>query len=141
MAAGDGPMGACDGLTRAEAELFAWLQEVRTRAGRLPARLHPGLLRAAREKAAELAATLRADHGDPWAPGPRERQAASGVRLRVMGGELLALQPDLARVRLAWWASPAHRTLLLLPEHRWVGVAVAPVRPRGVAACVELGGD
>ena len=85
MAAGDGPMGACDGLTRAEAELFAWLQEVRTRAGRLPARLHPGLLRAAREKAAELAATLRADHGDPWAPGPRERQAASGVRLRVMG--------------------------------------------------------
>ena len=144
MDARDAACSGGDGMPDALAPDAALLLRL-TNAARRDAKLAPlvldaALMRSARSKCRDMAATGAFTHRSARWGGPLELQRVHGVVLRVMGAENLACHRGPRLVFLAWMASPAHRANILHPAHNRIGLEVVPAGALGVIACQEFGG-
>ncbi len=111
--------------------------------GRAPLHVRRSLLRAARAHSADMARHQYLGHLSWSGAGLERRLRYWGYRGPLMGEALAAGSFTPRATMRAWRRSPTHRRLLLRRRFRWVGLAVARGRLRGVAAvyvCADLGG-
>lgn len=118
------------GPGRIESALVAEMNRVRGERGRKPLRMSATLRRPARTQSRYLLATGQLTHDGPdgspfWtrlvdAGFPRDRWMAENL------AELGGCDATTARLTVRMWMnSPGHRTNLLNPRYRWVGVGSA----------------
>lgn len=115
-------------LTRPELALLKAMNRARKAAGLPPLRVSPRLERVARGHTRDMAR-----HG--YFSHRRFERRVAGIRARVIG-ENLAWAPGrrapAVKIVRMWLSSPPHRANLLRPGFRFVGIAAAPARLRGV---------
>lgn len=125
--AADAPTPETLGPGRIESALVAEMNKARAERGRKPLRMSPTLRRPARAQSRYLLATGQLTHDGPdgapfWtrlvdAGFPRDRWMAENL------AELGGCDASTARRTVQMWMnSPGHRTNLLNPRYRWVGV-------------------
>ncbi len=128
--AADPPTPETLGPGRIETALVAEMNKVRAERGRKPLRMSATLRRPARGQSRYLLATGQLTHDGPdgspfWtrlvdAGFPRDRWMAENL------AELGGCDASTARRTVQMWMdSPGHRTNLLNPRYRWVGVGSA----------------
>jgi len=109
-------------LTWRESAVLADLNRMRARYGRLPLRIDPRLVRAARHRTDSIVVTGAFDHGRFWLWVKREGITSGqvgetlGWRVPVNGAE--------SWVVAMWMRSPEHRAILLDPVYQAVGIGV-----------------
>jgi uncharacterized protein YkwD len=128
--AADDPPPATLGTPRIETALVAEMNRVRAQRDRPPLRMSATLRRPARGQSRWLLATGQLTHDGPDGSPFWTRLVDAGYPRNSWRAENLAQLGgcDAATARRTvqmWMDSPGHRTNLLSPRYRWVGVGVA----------------
>jgi uncharacterized protein YkwD len=109
---------------RIAAEMLSLINAIRQRAGRPPLVPNPLLDRVSQQHAEDMLLRSYFGHRTPEGLGPADRARASGYRFGI--GETLVEQRFSAEEALeAWLGSPAHRSIILDPRSREVGLGLA----------------
>jgi len=116
------------------------LNQTRVAAGLAPLMPHDTLQRIARAYGQELFARGTLSHVSPDGKTPRDRVVGAGIRVRVVG-ENLAYADDVAEAQTALMASAPHRSNMLYPEYRLVGIAVLDGGSDGVIVVEDFTDD
>lgn len=130
---------AAGGLTARESSFLAAVNAVRARHSVPPVSVTAGLVRAARSHSAEMIRTGTFRHG-----AFEHRLVQFGARGPVVGEDLgWTIDDRTATNRIvSWWlASPRHRTVLLRPGFRHVGIGVARGPFFGRRHCIVVTAD
>jgi uncharacterized protein YkwD len=126
------PTGASLAPSAQELAILRAVNGVRARNGRRPLGLGPALHRAARSHSVDMARRGYFDHG-----AFAQRLRSFGVRARMLGENIAyATEPgfNASVVLQMWMTSPPHRSVLLDPSFRRIGVGVAGGTARLVTA-------
>ncbi len=118
-------------LTSEELQLVDLINAARRAAGLAPLTVDPRLTAAAREKAADLAASGTISHYSARLGWPWDQWRRLGIAY-LTGGENVAGTSSVARAHELFLASPGHRANVLRPQHTHVGVGIAPMSPYGL---------
>ena len=98
----------------------------RAKKGLAPLQPNPNLIKMAQDYAAVLAPGPCFDHDCPPVPSPLDRASNAGYSNFVRLGENIAAGYDApAAVVRSWMESPEHRSNILKPEYREIGVGVS----------------
>lgn len=113
----------------AERHLFALINKARAAAGLAPLELDPALARVARAHSAEMLAHSFIGHISPTTGSPSDRVASAGIAFDRLS-ENVGTSSSADEVHQGLMRSPGHRSAILDPQSRRVGVGVA-VPPAG----------
>jgi uncharacterized protein YkwD len=130
---------AAGGLTARENSFVTAVNSVRARHSVPPVSATPRLVRAARSHSAEMIRTSTFTHGAFL-----RRLVRFGVRGPVVGEDLgWTVEGSAATSRIvSWWlASPRHRSVLLRPGFRHIGIGVARGPFFGRRHCIVVTAD
>ncbi|HLJ60345.1 MAG TPA: CAP domain-containing protein [bacterium] len=116
------------------------LNETRVAAGLAPLMPHETLQRIARAYGRELFARGTLSHVSPDGKTPRDRVVGAGIQVRVVG-ENLAYADDVTEAHDALMASAPHRSNILYPGYRLVGIAVLDGGSDGVIVVEDFTDD
>jgi uncharacterized protein YkwD len=116
------------------------LNETRTAEGLAPLMPHETLQRIACAYGQELFARGTLSHVSPDGKTPRDRVVDAGIQVRVVG-ENLAYADDVAEAHNALMASAPHRSNILYPGYRLVGIAVLDGGSDGVIVVEDFTDD
>ena len=108
----------------AEHELFDRANQARTQAGAPPLEMDPGLARAARTHAAEMAAQQRLSHQFPGEPSLLQRLTKNSNLHLDASAENVAYAATVEQVHDVLMHSPPHRENLLNPDYNVGGFSV-----------------
>src|SRR5579863_6433009 len=108
----------------AERQLLEMANAERAEAGLAPLKMDPGLVRAARAHAAEMAAQNQLSHQFSGEPSLPQRLAATSALRLDREGENVAMAPNPDQAHQALMSSPPHRDNLMSPKFNVAGFGV-----------------
>ena len=118
-------------LDRVRAEMLAWVNEARRKAGVKPLRSDSRLDRAAQRHAEDMLARSYFAHESPENDTVRQRSKEARYNWRTIGENIAEGQFTVDEVMTTWLNSPGHRRNILDPRFEELGVGLALGRANG----------